>query len=190
VSDATFRAFVGLALPAAIRHTLGEIQSRFRRTGLRANWVRPENFHLTLQFLGQISHAQFEALDLALQDQLRQCSPVHLALDSTGVFPDTRHPAVAWSGIRVLAGDFGVVHGAVTKAWSSAGGRLDSRPPHPHVTLFRMRHCNQHALLRKALEDTKLPPPDDFWADSVALWKSELRRSGAVYDRLKEYPLR
>jgi len=190
VSEATFRAFVGLPIPPPIRHALGEMQAAFRHAGVRAAWVAPENFHITLRFLGNITYAQLESLDSALGGALANCRAMQFSLDGADVFPDMGHPAVVWAGLRALHGDADGLYAAVCEAAAAIGVAPGRRHVQAHVTLCRLRRGHApSARLQEALAAARARVSDEFWVDSVALWRSELRRGGAVYHQIKEYPL-
>jgi RNA 2',3'-cyclic 3'-phosphodiesterase len=190
VSEAVFRAFVGLPIPTSLQRSLMDLQSHFRHSGLRGKWVAPENFHITLRFLGNITYPEMESLGAVLTKGLESCTALHLALDGTGVFPSVDRPSVVWAGVNVLRGDGQALYEAVGASAESIGLADENRPFHPHVTLFRLRQCHQHGSLARSLEKTRGFQAEDFWADSVALWRSELRHGGAAYHLLKEYPLK
>lgn len=190
MSEATVRAFVVIPVPAPVRHALKGMQANFRDAGIRATWVPPENFHVTLRFLGNITYPQIDQLDETLSQTLAHCSAVRFSLEGAGVFPNLKRPSAVWAGLNTLGGDPDGVYTAADIAATSIGSTPEKRPFQPHVTLFRLRrgHAPQ-ARLVEALAAVEARVADDFWADSVALWKSELRRGGAVYHQLKEYPL-
>lgn len=190
MSASTFRAFLGLPLPERVRATLAEYQVPFRAAGVRASWVPTENFHVTLSFLGNISHNEVAALDETLPATLSAHDALHLKLDSLGAFPNSRKPAVVWSGLKILQGDPITLHRALSDILADFGILEERRAFQPHVTLFRMRRGHGTGAVARCLDAPALPDSDAFWVDNVALWRSELRRGGAAYHLLKEYPLK
>ena len=190
MSESTFRAFLGLPLPESIRTTLAHCQVPFREAGVRASWVPPENFHLTLSFLGNISHDHVAALDEVLSVSLMTHDALHLQLGTLGAFPSAKRPAVVWTGIDVVHGDAVALHKEISDVVAGLGISVERRAIQPHVTLFRMRRGHGAGTVTRCLEAAAPPDSDAFWVDNVALWRSELRRGGAAYHILKEYPLK
>ncbi|MBW2598351.1 MAG: hypothetical protein JRC55_07105, partial [Deltaproteobacteria bacterium] len=56
----TIRTFIAIELPEKIIYTIGTVQEEIKSYGLKIRWVRPENIHLTLKFLGDIQEADTE----------------------------------------------------------------------------------------------------------------------------------
>ena len=54
----TIRAFISVDLPYEVKRTIAKIQIQFKGLGLKTSWVKPENVHLTLKFLGNVSENQ------------------------------------------------------------------------------------------------------------------------------------
>ena len=46
------RTFIAIELPQHITAALGNVQETLKSAKLNIRWVRPENIHLTLKFLG------------------------------------------------------------------------------------------------------------------------------------------
>ncbi len=63
------------------------------------------------------------------------------------------------------------------------------RPFSPHLTLGRVRSPRGKADLSRAVENRKGMELGIFQAKEVILFRSELKPSGAVYTKLKEFPL-
>lgn len=190
MSSSTFRAFLGLPLPAPIRSTLTEYQHFFRAAGVRARWVPTENFHVTLCFLGNITHEQGAALDEVLPALVAEQSALQLKLSAPSAFPHAQEPAVIWCDPEILQGDPCALQRTLSDTVAAHGISLKRRAFQPHVTLFRMRRGHGLSTVSRCLEAPPTPRSDAFWVDSVALWRSELRRGGAAYHLLKEYPLK
>lgn len=190
MSETGIRAFLGLPLPEARHPFLQGLQDTFREAGLRASWVPPENFHLTLHFIGHLPHDAIDDFDHRLGQALRDQSAVHLTLVGAGAFPGVHRPKVIWAGVRELAGSCEKLYHATGQAVTESGFERDERAFHPHITLCRLRRPPVgHARVAGCFDDLASRVSDDFWVDSVALWKSELRRGGARYHQIKEYPL-
>jgi 2'-5' RNA ligase len=58
----TIRSFIAMDLPASVVRRLEDAQQGLKALKLRAKWVRPENIHLTLRFLGNISPGRIDAI--------------------------------------------------------------------------------------------------------------------------------
>jgi 2'-5' RNA ligase len=75
----TFRAFIAIDLPASIRSSLGETQEILKSFGLRVKWVRPQNIHLTLKFLGDIDSDHIEKIIAAMTLTIKDFTGVSLS---------------------------------------------------------------------------------------------------------------
>lgn len=183
------RCFLGLDLPDAVRAQTAALYAAWRGAGLKASWVRPENLHVTVRFLGDIAPDQLEALDGVMDHGLEACGPLSLRLAGAGAFPNARRPSVIWAGVRVEAGDLRAVFAAGEAGAWALGLPPEGRDPHPHVTIARLRVPPPPGRVESLLETARAWESDAFQAAGVALWKSTLRPGGAVYDKLREYPL-
>src|SRR5439155_13401963 len=91
------RAFFGIPLPEPSRRLLGEYLAACaeREPGFR--WVRADNLHLTLRFLGSVEAATLDHLESSLQDV--STPPLELELDGLGSFGTGRLKRVLWLGL-------------------------------------------------------------------------------------------
>lgn len=175
------RLFVAISLPEMLRQRL---------TGLRgqipgARWVRPENLHLTLRFLGDVDEDAAADLDAALS---RITAPrLQVALSGVGHFASRGQVRALWAGVE-RNDALEHLHAKVETIVQRAGRPPEGRRFHPHVTLAR---CN----------DTRVPRINGFLAehsgfrappfpvDSIDLYSSILGREGAYYTKEASYPL-
>ena len=91
--DNTLRAFIAVDISPEIRKELIRIQSELKNS-LKGNisWVEPENIHLTLRFLGQITDKQLEEIKKRSAANTIKYTTIHegkaLDIDEPGkVFP-------------------------------------------------------------------------------------------------------
>jgi RNA 2',3'-cyclic 3'-phosphodiesterase len=176
------RAFLALPLPEPMIHSLTVAQHRLRLDSP----VPPENLHVTLAFLGDQREPVLEELHQLL-DTRALPMPV-LRLDGLGVFggakPRNLHATLAPDpGLSAL-------HGKVASAVRDAGIALERRKFVPHVTLARFGPgaASAHALAA-SIEALGALRSEPHAIDMLVLYWLTLRRDGAVYDPLAEYPL-
>ena len=75
----TFRAFIAIDLPESVRSFLSEAQEALKLYGFRVKWVRLQNIHLTLKFLGDTAIADSDKIAEAMALAARNCPVVSLA---------------------------------------------------------------------------------------------------------------
>lgn len=112
---------------------------RDARKKLPVKWVRPENIHLSLKFLGEVDAAREPELRAALQRAAGAHSeprPLTLEITGFGVFPDYHRPHVLWAGVTPEPGLELLQHG-VEQAFAPLGFPTEARAFRPHVTLGR-----------------------------------------------------
>ena len=147
-------------------------------------WVRPENIHLSLKFLGDVDDAREPELREALQRAAgTRSEPYPLALQITGfgVFPDYHRPHVLWAGVTPDPRLELLQHG-VEQAFAPLGFPTEARAFRPHVTLGR---ASRDARPRdfKGLEEILAGTDFDetVTVGEVDLMQSTLQPSGPVY---------
>ncbi|HXZ43840.1 MAG TPA: RNA 2',3'-cyclic phosphodiesterase, partial [archaeon] len=62
------RLFVAVNLPSEIRDRMAAVQDRLRRVQADVSWVRAENVHVTLKFLGETEENRLQRIRLALAE--------------------------------------------------------------------------------------------------------------------------
>jgi 2'-5' RNA ligase len=112
---------------------------RQRREKLPVKWVRPENIHLSLKFLGEVEDTREPELHTALKlaaGARPEPRPLTVQMTGFGVFPDYHRPHVLWVGVTPEPGLELLQHG-VEQAFGALGFATEARAFRPHVTLAR-----------------------------------------------------
>ena len=186
------RCFAALETGPAARAALGECVAALRPLGGQVSWVRSENLHLTLRFLGEVTPEQASAYADGLRPLVSALAPLELVAGGLGAFPSLRRPSVLWAGVRAVSGDLSAVQGAAEACAVAIGLPPEAKLFHPHLTLGRVRDPHGLAPLLDAFAELAAAAPGfggAFSAPAVALFQSELNPGGAVYTRLEEMPL-
>lgn len=175
------RLFVGIPLPEAVRARL-----RALCAGLpNARWVRPENLHLTLRFIGEVTEDVAEDID----DSLSAVRPPAFAMELCGLgfFGNGSAPRQIWVGV---ARNPALLHlqEKVESAIVRAGLPPEGRKFVPHVTLARLRGRRAPRLQAFLLQHEPLRE-DAIAVRHFTLFSSTLSDQGSIYVAEAEYPL-
>ena len=93
------RLFVALEIPATVRDNLATLIKELRNAEPKARWVRAENLHVTLKFLGETPSEKLEDIQNALS-AVHSEQPVELDFRGLGFFPNEIRPRVLWAGMH------------------------------------------------------------------------------------------
>jgi 2'-5' RNA ligase len=168
------RLFVSIELPRAITERFAELDPHLR--GVR--WLGPEQMHLTLSFLGNVSEDIAEQLKKNLA--AIEWKPFFLPLTGFGAFPSKGRPNVIWVGVGSGHPHLFQLHKRVQEAALAAGLEPDLRSFHPHVTVARCRDVSSEAI-RPFLKAHAGFDAGLIHVESCCLKSSELTPAGSVY---------
>ena len=179
------RLFVGLDCPSPVRTWVARQAQNLERSGVAARWTHPDDFHITLRFLGSCSDSEAAVVERALTE-LRH-PPVGCVLGGLGVFPaeDPAQAEILWLGAQPVA--------ALKALKEAVDARLGPDPQgergfHPHVTLARLKRVAGRSLgeaLNAASAETAA-----WTALTLTLFASTERATGPRYQALARFPLR
>src|ERR1043166_2711255 len=95
------RAFVAIFPDAATAEKLSALQRDLKKEIPAENirWTRPEQIHLTLQFLGNIPRARLPEFQMALSKVAGNASPFATRTERVGSFPNVVRPKILWIGL-------------------------------------------------------------------------------------------
>jgi 2'-5' RNA ligase len=176
------RSFIAIHLPEAVRARLGAEVARLRQFQAPVAWVRPDNFHLTLRFLGDREPAQLDQARAALDAVGGTVAPFGATVSGLGSFPPGRPPRVVWAGVTAGAADLGGLAARLEAELAPRGLGGDGRPFHPHVTLGRVRGDRGAPGLTGVLGPGAVY--GDLPVEALWLMRSDLDPRGARYEVL------
>ncbi len=173
------RIFAAVPLPPEVRLALEDALGGLEIPG---KLVPPENWHLTLRFLGSIDEVVYERFLSRLAGvEAKDAFAVHL--DHIGAFPKPRRATVVWVGLDRGVEDLGQLNAIAEEAAQAAGLVGEERPYHPHLTLARVRPPRDVT----ALTATELNL--GWTVDRVVVYRSLPGKGGARYEPLETFEL-
>ena len=176
------RLFVAIDLPDTIKQTL----HRCRPHISGGRWVKDEQLHLTIRFIGEVHDDLLHDIRVALQSV--DLKPFPLKLQGTGFFPSRRKPRVLWVGIEESS-RLKTLHNRIESALVTIGIEPDNRRFVPHITLARFKSPPSAADTDRFLDSNSgegIPP---FTVRHFSLYSSKLNSTGAVHREEGRYPL-
>lgn len=176
------RLFIAIDLPEELKQKLGRIKSDFQIS--QARWVKEENLHLTLKFLGQVKNKKIDSINLSLKNLTRTFPVFTLQTGNLGAFPSLKRARVLWIDIKEGEEAVQKLVQSIENEFLKLGFEKEKRRFEPHITLARLK--KPESILR-------LPSVD--WSYSlkvtrIILFESLLKPTGPVYTPLNVFPLK
>lgn len=179
------RVFIAVDLPSELRKELSNVQRELEPKTDTARWVAPESIHITLKFIGEVAEKRIEDIDAALTGLTWKSFAI--TVRGVGFFPGNRSPRVFWAGME--APTMQNLAEELDSRMERLGFDKEKRAFRPHITLARARDSRIDSSLVTAGSKYAEHQFGSFTVDRIFLFKSILKPTGAVYERLREYLL-
>src|ERR1700690_4503263 len=93
------RCFIAVEIPGSLKAKIGELIDLLKKSGADVKWVKKENVHVTLKFLGNTGESSVGEIKNSLTRKLSHYEPFYIRISGTGTFPAGRFPKVIWIGM-------------------------------------------------------------------------------------------
>jgi len=180
------RLFVAIGLTDEAQHSIATWTRELREAFFRVRWSMPEQWHVTLQFLGETDEGSCSCVVERLGKIRAQMADIQLAepgfFERAGVF----HIAVR------LTASLAALHDEVVQALLPCGFELEDRPFSPHITLARRKGRGpspDFARLKKAVKLMPTATMPSFHANEFRLYQSFTGPNGSRYEVRECFPL-
>jgi 2'-5' RNA ligase len=190
----SLRTFIAAEIPLSIQTSIKQqvdgLRNRVGNSSVR--WVPVQNMHLTLKFLGNISQTDVGILTGILRSEVESRPAFDITVGGLGSFPNSKRAHVLFIEIQAPTA-LVTLQREIESACVRASYKSESRPFSPHLTIGRVRRgipSSERTKIHKTLDETKIDSLGTARVDSIHLFKSELKSSGAVYTKLFSAPLR
>ncbi|MEO0081949.1 MAG: RNA 2',3'-cyclic phosphodiesterase [candidate division WOR-3 bacterium] len=182
------RAFVAVEISDRVRDQIRllleslKVDPSARVSSVR--WVRPEQMHLTLAFLGEVSLDFIESAKQRLAAVSSDQASFVCKLKGLGAFPSLGRARVVWTGVEEGNEQLKQLYGAVVRELAKVGYEPEKRPFSPHLTLGRLKiPADVRQMCETRFESER------FGIDRLVLFQSILRPVGAEYVKLADWGL-
>ncbi|MBU1112480.1 MAG: RNA 2',3'-cyclic phosphodiesterase [Candidatus Omnitrophica bacterium] len=179
------RAFIAIDLPENLKNQLAQIQNDLKSCDLDLKWVKPENLHLTLKFLGDIDEKQLLEIKKIIKGIAFNQKTFEVSLEAFGFFPDSRKPRVFFVSTTnqdLLKTIVNRLETGLGKIGFPIEGRFKS-----HLTLARIKSSKNLETLLQNLKEVSLEGV--FTVKEIAVYESRLKPTGPVYEKIARISL-
>ncbi|MCH7761053.1 RNA 2',3'-cyclic phosphodiesterase [candidate division TA06 bacterium] len=189
------RTFIAIELPAKIRRKVKEVQDQMQSVGWEIpnskvrnppsiKWVREENIHLTLKFLGELIEEQVQKVIRGVEETVETSVPFSISLESIGAFPSWKRANVIWVGVERGKEEVTRLQRGIEESLMKLQFKKEENPFSPHITIGRVKRG------ARIFDPTNLEfSTEPFLMKEISVMKSTLTPSGPIYDRLRAIPL-
>lgn len=184
------RSFLAFELPSEIKNMIVRVSGELRKSDLDVRWVKVDNIHLTVVFMGNKKTEDIEAIGDEAQKVCLKYGIFDISLKGMGFFPNSRNPRILWLGLHGDLDRMSYFRDALQKHLKPFGIKEEKRRFKPHLTLGRFRKAKK---MGSRLDDLVLKYKDltspSCPLKELILFKSDLKPGGAEYTKLEAWPL-
>ena len=178
------RLFLAIPLTEEVRQGIAQHLRGALAHPLPGRPVRPENWHLTVRFLGDVEEAAADRVVREV-DVVDRGPAFRVRWGSLGAFPRPRRATVLWVGLARGVQEAERLAAVVEEAVEAAGFPPEDRPFRSHLTLSRLRPDQDVTAVLEAVPPVGLA----MAVDRVVLYRSHLGRGGPRYERVESFLL-
>jgi 2'-5' RNA ligase len=175
------RLFVALDLPWSLKERLSALAGGIPG----ARWVPPENYHMTLRFIGEVPPHRAEEVDLALAGL--RARGFSLTMAGVGTFSKGGRVTSLWAGVERNP-QLDLLQSKIETALQRSGLEPERRRFAPHVTLARVEFVAE-AKLAAYVQAHNLFRAEPVAVEHFTLFSSQLGKEASVYTAEVEYAL-
>jgi 2'-5' RNA ligase len=183
------RLFIGAELDDHVKSRVADIAASLRETlGRRvtARWIAPENFHITLWFIGETAGDRASAIAEAIDAPFGTHS-FDLALAGAGAFPPHGAPRVFWIGVTDGQEPLRTLYRELAIRLQPLGFEAERRAYSAHLTIARVKDVHGRDV-RNVLRGYQADG-GRCRINAVTLFRSRLSPKGAAYEPILRVPL-
>jgi len=185
----SIRSFLAFPISGLFQEKVKNILDDLQAADADVKWVKLENIHLTIKFLGGMEENCIERVMSLLDQRCREFVPITSYLSQIGAFPDLQHPKIVWAVLDDSKQEIQRIVELLRGDIEKFGIAQDEHPFKPHLTLGRVRSStNLKDLIQKIRQMTFEKKTEQIF-DKIILYKSTLTPQGPIYDVLREYEI-
>jgi len=183
-----YRTFIAVPLEVDSDFTKGLMELRAALERERISWVKPENFHVTLRFLGDTPLQLVEEIGHQLS-LISFPDPSQIRLSGPRYFGPAKRPRILYMDIS-RQDLFRKMKASVDHALKNSYEDEAEKSFHAHLTLGRIRSLQQPGHFFELIQKFEPALKSELWVEGLVYYRSILTERGPDYHKLKEFSFR
>ena len=175
------RCFVAVELSEEIKGRLVELQRRCALLDRSVRWTGPEQMHLTLKFLGEVSDADIASVAETMSSVAARQSPITFLVRGVGCFPPGGAVRIFWVGVEESSGTLARLQAYCEESFARLGFARERRSYTPHLTIGRIKDASHSLHIRDVARRELSFEAGRQRVDELVLFQSVLSDAGAMY---------
>ena len=160
------------AVAAVVDEVRQAVDGAAREPRSQVRWVRMDELHLTLRFLGPTPADRVPALSRLLDETASASSPFTVRVHDAGAYPSAARPRTLWLGIDEGQAELAALADRLGERLETAGWRRDDRPFRAHLTLARADGRREGPLVARTLAERAVRFEATSAVDRLVLFES------------------
>ena len=180
------RTFISIPVPNSVKNVKQMLTSTCEDEKVVIRWVKHNNLHITLQFLGFTPEKDIPQIKELLLKITKSQKAFDLTISNTGKFPDSDKPSVLYLGVDGSLKPLNELVNNINKEISSIGYDKDVKEYTPHVTVGKINYPQKFnpdlsTFLNSSYDKI------DFTVDKIQFISSETLSDGVLYSILNTF---
>ena len=183
--DEMWRIFVAIPLPVQIKEALSAWCGEHKNRLAFAKWVYPEDYHITVQFLGDTPPNRVGEIGERLSEAAEGIRSFSLEARTCGHFGRPAAPRVLWAGVEGALEPLRELQQRVVAANEKLGYIPEDRPYHPHITLARK--YKEGGRFDPAVLKDQTPGFGAWTVEAMVIYRTRMRMT-PMYEEVARIP--
>jgi RNA 2',3'-cyclic 3'-phosphodiesterase len=184
------RSFLAFELSLDIKKKIEIISDEIKKSNLPVRWIKPENIHITLIFLGDIEENVIGDIKEKVEKARDKKISYKVRLEGLGVFPNIKRPRVIWVGLGGDIDRLSDLRDTIQSGLNGLGFVPERRPFKPHLTIGRFKkQINGTSGIKDILDRHHDSISDVYCLKELILFKSDLKPKGPEYTKMYTWTL-
>ena len=183
------RTFIAIDTPETVSEVALLLKSSVKANQKAVKWVRKENIHITLRFIGPTAPGEVDKINRLLREISGQNSDLSLTVSGTGCFPKKERPRILWLGVNGDVAELKLLVEMIRSEMDQLGYPQEEHNYSSHITIGRIRYPQK---VTPDITDflTAQYEPVLWNVPKIILYQSELLPSGPLYSILGTHSLK
>lgn len=186
MADQKIRSFLAIKLDDLLIQDANGFVTKIQSHYPQFRFIPPNNWHLTLHFLGSISAQEVDTLIKVLPEMASKMKPFSISLKGLGGFPGEKKSRILWIGVSDKTNRLMHLKETLDQVLIKMKFPIETRPYHPHITIARARNP---AICPISGAEKNIEFAHNSWVEKITLFRSDLSSQGPQYTPLSEFLL-